>query len=238
MYQLVRPEDLSDEPRLMKSHLLWITLECDSIGDELLREFGRIMVRWPQSDQYGASNLNLFSTEVTSSGLAALRGLKLGTVRFRDLELTPEGVEHIRAVEGLLSLGLTNNSLERGMLQRLLEDSELTQLHVTRNPIAVADLRRVNDSLLQNLMLESCDLNDDHVEVLGDNSRLTHLYLTGNPITDAALDALRPCSTLTMLEVSRTSVTKDGIDRFRQANPGCQIKWDGGTIEPQPENGE
>jgi hypothetical protein len=52
-------------------------------------------------------------------------------------------------------------------------------------------------------------------------------------VTDRGLDELRGLGRLIELHVGQTKVTADGVKAFSKRTPGCQIIWDGGTMEPK-----
>ena len=61
---------------------------------------------------------------------------------------------------------------------------------------------------------------------IGKLTKLTELYLTGNPITDADLEHLKSLKSLRTLDMSRTKVTKEGVEALKQALPNCAIVSD------------
>ena len=46
-------------------------------------------------------------------------------------------------------------------------------------------------------------------------------------------DALAGLDKLTDLRLSKTKVTKVGVEKFAKTRPACRIEWDCGTIEPK-----
>jgi hypothetical protein len=64
--------------------------------------------------------------------------------------------------------------------------------------------------------------------------KLNVLWLDGNTrVTDAGLDHFAKCKELTNLYLSKTGVTKAGVEKLAKALPNCRIEYDGGTIEPK-----
>jgi hypothetical protein len=61
---------------------------------------------------------------------------------------------------------------------------------------------------------------------------LTKLGLTKMDVTDDWLPRLEGCKALASLTLTKTTVTAEGVKKLAAALPACQIRWDGGVIEP------
>jgi hypothetical protein len=90
--------------------------------------------------------------------------------------------------------------------------------------------------------LESLDLSssrmvtDSGIQHLTRLKKLRRLYLYETQLTDDGLASLELCPALEHVNVARTNVTQEGIDRFRNHKPQCQVSvWPLEKPERMPE---
>ena len=77
---------------------------------------------------------------------------------------------------------------------------------------------------LARLDLRGTGLTDAGLRGLAPLAGLTALDLTDTGVTDAALPTLARLPRLAVLDLTRTGVTDAGVDLFRRAVPGCQVR--------------
>lgn len=149
-------------------------------------------------------NLGLESTGVTDADLAALE--QLTELRHLDLDYTKigdEGIEHLAGLQHLLWLDV--------------EDTQITD-------DALATIGKL--SALDSLILDGTAVSDDGLRRLEGMQSLGRLRLRRTAITDAGLDHLAQIKSLKSVDLEGTVVTQAGVEKFRQALPQCQVRWD------------
>jgi Leucine-rich repeat (LRR) protein len=151
-------------------------------------------------------------------GLTNLRHLDVNEMQLTEL---PPEIGKLTKLNGLY-VGrnqLTELPAEIGNLTSLTElylrDNQLTEL-----PPEIGKLTKLNG-----LYVGRNQLTELPVEI-GNLTKLKGLWLLGNSITDADLEHLNPLENLTMLDLSATKVTKEGVTALQKALPNCEIESD------------
>ena len=129
--------------------------------------------------------------------------------------------------------------------------AQVAHLHLDGCPITDAGLAQLRPLKLESLSLGGCPISDAELAQLRP-LELAHLYLDGCPVTDAGLAHLRPLKleglglrgcpvtdaglqqldnmpTLLFLNVTRTKVTKAGLDKFQESTSPLRHPDMGGT---------
>ncbi|ODA29971.1 protein kinase domain-containing protein [Planctopirus hydrillae] len=83
------------------------------------------------------------------------------------------------------------------------------------------------------LGLNASKITNQSAQVFATLESLEGLYLNETRFSDAGLDQLnKALPKLRILELKKTPVTKDGVQRFQKNHPNCRIIWDGGEVPP------
>ena len=146
--------------------------------------------------------LDLRYTNVTDAGLKHLEGLtKLTWLDLIDTKVTDAGLEHLKRLTKLrqLWLGATN-----------VTDAGLKHLRGLKN--------------LESLGLDSLPkVTDAGLEHLKGLTNLEKLQLGSTNVTDAGLEHLKRLTKLKSLGLIDSKVTKEGVQKLREALPNCRM---------------
>ncbi|TWU44047.1 Leucine Rich repeats (2 copies) [Novipirellula aureliae] len=140
-------------------------------------------------------------------------------------EVTDAGLRAIPEQKSLEWLDLSRLPITTEAVARLVPDpSSLRQLNLEATAID-RDLARW---LLKAGNLEELDLSftrvDSQIDVpLSNMHSLETLWLTGTNVTDSVLDVVERLPRLKSLDVQRTSLSSDRIERFRQSRPDVKL---------------
>lgn len=177
----------------------------------------------------------LSNTPLTDSGLAWLD--KTPGLRCLDLcntRVTDQGLIRVAPLAELISLNLSGTKVTDVGLQRLramrhLQWLELDGTNVTDEGVEVVgqfpDLRE--------LSLAHTRISDRTLALLGRLKNLNTLYLDGTDISDKRLSHLTHNTSLRYLGVSKTRVTRAGMEALRDCLPKLAIGYDGGVLGPR-----
>lgn len=202
-------------------------------------------VRWLR----GLNNLNqlyLSNTAVTGRGIENMTGLEklaqldLGETRVMSLESVAE-------FPGLIWLSLNKLPLTDSDLAPLSKATKLKQLYLGQTSVGdggLAPLRTLKE--LQMLDLSDTRTTDAGLRTLSGLPELQALNISDTKITDTGLESLTGLKKLSLLDVSKndigdkalphlarlplsrlglleTKVSAEGVARFRNLRPGCQL---------------
>lgn len=70
-----------------------------------------------------------------------------------------------------------------------------------------------------------CRIDDRGMTHVAEMTQLDSLSLNGLPITDAGLQKLHSLQNLKLFSAYVTDCSEEGIDEFRKAVPGCEVRW-------------
>ena len=155
--------------------------------------------------------LNLRKQPVGDAGMVYLRSLvNLTSMSLDRTKVGDAGLTELKALTKMAALGLWTTPITNLGLQHLAALTELRELYIGGTAIG-----------------------DDGLRSLKPLTKLTHLGVNQTAVTDRGLDELRGLGRLIELHVGQTKVTADGVKAFSKRTPGCQIIWDGGTMEPK-----
>lgn len=141
------------------------------------------------------------SEEITDLGLVHLTQLKnLSTLYLYQTGIRGPGLVHISRLPKLTSISLSRSELHDSGLQHLGNMSRLTWARLDHTKVTDAGI----PDLVRAVALETVDLRN-------------------TAITDVGLKQLEQLNRLKSLNVAGTHVTVDGVGRFKQAMPNCEV---------------
>ncbi len=70
-----------------------------------------------------------------------------------------------------------------------------------------------------------CNVDDRGMDHVAEMTQLESLNLNGLRITDAGLRKLHSLKNLKLLSAYVTDITPEGIEEFKTAVPGCEVRW-------------
>ncbi len=166
-------------------------------------------------------HLVLDSTEVSETALADLR---------RSLPELNVHFSQRRAIAAVISWGgrvdSRQGSAPTGIDGHLPEAffKEATNINIKNPQIPPESLRYLRHLTgLRHLWLDGAPVNDASLAYLDGMERLENLSLTFCEITDAGLEHFKRRKDLRVLWLWSTQVSRDGVDRLREALPDCHI---------------
>lgn len=154
-------------------------------------------------------HLSLQNTQITDAGLVHVAKLAdLEYVSFRETKITDAGLRHLK--------GLTN----------------LKEINLDLCPgVGHAGLEYLKGLNLRWLLLDKTKVSDAGMKHLKAFPDLERLDLAETAISDADLMHLHSLSKLAQVNLRGTKVSADGVAAMHKVLPGCQIAWNGGSIE-------
>lgn len=236
---LVPGADLDDEAlgRLCAAGRLEVLdLTATTISGETLTALARLE---------NLVDLDLGATNLGDDDLARLRGLPLHTVGLAQVPITGVGLKDV-ASPFLRVLDLSATDIDGASLWSLAAATELHTLRLAdtnagsgvgalvRNEQLVSlDLSRTRPSRsalqalaahpsLRDLKLQGVDVTDGMGAIAG-LVRLEALDLRASTIDDQGVMHLARCDTLRLLRLGGSRVTSRGVERLREALPGCEV---------------
>jgi Leucine Rich repeat len=194
--------------------------------------------------------LNLRGSQVTNTGLAALRSQpRLLTLDLSDTKITGDGLKELAESESLVDLRLGDTAVRDTDLEQLAGFKRLRSLHLNHTQITdegltrilrISNLRELNINFtnisragldllrrfenLDRLSLAGMEwLTTEDMVTIGKLYNLERLHIGFSPVTDEGLEHLKALRYLERLTLLRTQVTDDGVKKLQQALPGCKI---------------
>ena len=141
-----------------------------------------------------------------------------------DCQVTAQGLEVIPPSSELDWLDLAGAPITNGDVSRLVPNpSSLGQLRLERTRIDTAIAPWLSQATnLRELDLSSTRVGDKPIESLA-APNLEVLWLTGSTVSDASIDAISKMNSLQSVDLQKTKVTPEGINRLRTARPQLEI---------------
>ncbi|MBX9666681.1 MAG: protein kinase [Candidatus Obscuribacterales bacterium] len=168
------------------------------------------------------------ASDMSAKGLDKLAELPhLVSLDLTVLKLPSGAFESIATIPDLRSLSFYNAKnvtlsgieyLQKNAPRLIFLDLTGTYLDNRVIPV-VAKMKNLYQVRLTNL-----DLNDDHLELLGNLPKLSLLYISQNKITDKGLEKLGQCRNLEVLDITRCpNITNDARRAFLKAHPKTSV---------------
>ncbi|WP_236625803.1 leucine-rich repeat domain-containing protein [Rhodopirellula baltica] len=147
----------------------------------------------------------------------------LSTLCLAGCEVTREGLSKQKPISGLTWCDLSRLPITDVDVRRLVADTNrMDQLSLEATGVSneIVPLFR-GATQLRELDLSYTAIDDTAVQSIP--SSVETLWLTGTNLTDQAIDTLAALPRLQTIDIQRTKITEQGLQRFRQAKPNCQL---------------
>lgn len=204
-YAKISPAAIRELAKLPK--LQEINISCDSFDPKTGRKLSEYLLDDESASAIASlprlRSVMLFETRITDVGVAALCELpRLETLVVSSPRVTSAVFEHVARARRLEYLGTWGWTIEDADLEQLRQLPNLTSLDLRTN------------------------LTDESVRHLLPLERLKQLTLIGDGITDASVPLSCRLRNLTWLDLSDTSIQKNGdaARMLKQALPACRIR--------------
>ncbi len=193
--------------------------------------------------------LDLYSTEVTDTGLNELKGLKnltllqfagnvkdaglkevkelkyLTVLDLRSANVTDEGLKEISELKKLAILCLYNTKVTHAGLKELRGLKNLAVLSLDDTKVTDAGLKELKDlKSLISIGLDGTLVTDAGLKDLKELKNLTELNLHYTQVTDMGLKELKNLKELIKLDLLGTNVTPEGVKELKRTLPGCKVR--------------
>ena len=152
---------------------------------------------------------------------------KLKKLRISKLpQVTGAGLEHVKQLENLIDLDLSeNSSLFDADLVHLADMKKLQRLNLWRVAVTdegIAHLKGLTG--MRWLNLDNTQITDAGLDSLSGMSKLEFLHLGSTSVTDEGIQKLSKLKSLKDLKVTRTAVTDAGVEKLQQQLPNTEIQ--------------
>ncbi len=172
------------------------------------------------------AHLRAMATEIDSRSLELLNPEKM---RLFDLsyctKINDAAVDFIGRCNRLNYLNLSHTKVSGQGVSRIPGH------HMEQLLLSGLDLHEIQPNLLAsmpklwNLELSNTGLTDTGVVSLSKHTQLRQLNVSENSLSDACVPHLASIKTLSVLVISETNITKQGLERLKAALPKCKIIW-------------
>jgi len=172
------------------------------------------------------THLQMSDTNITGSGFVHLAGMdRLHSIQTGyGTPITDEGLQTLPELPNLRRVLFTTDKMQGPGLAEFQRFPKLANIRLHWGRPDLAALR--NNTRLRWLWLDHLHLNDDALQHISQLTTLRQLKLHDNPkITDAGLMHLVGLTKLTLLDLSNTGVTQEGVNRMKETLPKCDIKF-------------
>jgi eukaryotic-like serine/threonine-protein kinase len=203
------------------------------------------------AEQFKIYGIDLNGCKFEPADLKQLRGLKpFYELAMLSLELHDEDLKHLEGVP-VEKLVLFNNHFTGGGLAHLAKFPGLKQVAITLDSVQPEDWQRLKDiAQLETLTVIGKNFGDGDVAALLEIPTLKHAFLDGTALTDAGVEQLLKHPNLRAIalketeitdkslellakspqpweriDVSKTKVTKEAVERLKAALPKCEVMW-------------
>jgi hypothetical protein len=166
--------------------------------------------------------LVLDNTQVTDDGLEKLQNLpNLDQLHLSNCAITDLGLKHLESLEQLHTLILNHTKITDVGLESISKLTQLKQLQLSHTEVSDDGLRHLGDlSQLVCLILAETRISDEGLAHLKGLTQIWTLDLSGTNVTDAGLEYL---TVGWHLNLENTKVTHNGMVKFRERHPNCQV---------------
>lgn len=180
------------------------------------------------SELNSLEELYLAGTLVGDEDLAQVKLFpKLRRLRISKLsQVTVAGLEHVKSLENLIDLDLSeNSSLFDPDMVHLSEMTKLEKLNLWRVAITDEGVKPLEPlTKMKWLNLDNTQLSDAGLKHLSGMQQLEFLHLGSTAITNDGLSELTDLKSLKDLKVTRTAVTEEGVAELQKSLPDTEIQ--------------
>ena len=182
--------------------------------------------RWLPPDYFDeVLTVLLTNIRLTDAGLEHVRGLpSLQTLGLNNTQNTDAALAHFQGRTGLQYLSLGGSEVTDAGLAHMQGLTGLRDLYLGYTQVTDAGLVYLQGlTSLQGLGLDSTQVTDVGLAHLQGLTSLQTLRLDNTQVTDAGLARLQGLTGLRWLDLTKTQVTDAGVAHLRKALPNCSI---------------
>lgn len=177
------------------------------------------------------SHISIIKQTITPQTIYKISLVKqLKSLAFQLCNLDKSICQDLHLLNHLESIELTDPSLDDFVFESICQNVDMRELRlalVNFNEVNLAHIAKLES--LESLVLRLCDLRVGDIKLIADNSNLQSLTLLEvDSFQDDHLEELNSMTSLKLLRVFGTKVTKDGIEKIKSATPGIRIETDVG----------
>jgi len=160
--------------------------------------------------------LNIAENRQAAAGLSYLTHLPLQDLYMSHCNINDSHMEIVGQMSRLNKLDISSNKEVTGAgLSHLANITHLQILNISHNKQAAAGLSHLTHLPLQLLYLVVCDVNDSHMEAVGQMSRLRKLDISSNhEVTGTGMSHLANLTHLEMVIMMDNSPSPTGLSHF------------------------
>jgi serine/threonine protein kinase/Leucine-rich repeat (LRR) protein len=191
------------------------------------------LTKLPELEDLYLSDLK--NADLAAEAVSTLSGLTF--ISFKTSDLTATGVEHLTALKSLGSLRLVGcSSLNDASLSPLTRFPCLHTLDLSRSSVTDSGLVHIGRHPgLQSVTLDGCrQITSEGVKHLAEMPMLRMLDMRLTSLDDTAAAPLRQISSLRLLDLRNSGMTRVGVEEIQRGLPRCAILWDEGIVFPDP----
>jgi len=184
------------------------------------------------ADQTQLQELQLLDTSISDAGLAHLKSMteltSLKTLKLQGTKVTGAGLQHLAGLTSLESLNLNGTVIDDEGMAVVKGLASLTELDLGKTGVGNDGLQYLDGAPeLYKLWLQGTQISADglaHLARISEEGHLTHLHemdLRGTQIDDESLVHVRGLTSLRILHVGETKVTREGAASLLPFMPHC-----------------
>ena len=195
-----------------------VNLNDTKVDDEWLRRYKRSL-----RAQYGEVELALGGTNVTDEGLSHLRDVEnLTFLWLSNTEITGRGLDYLVRLPRLNGVVIHGTRITDDDLKKIaaFPSLELVGLDSSQFTQTGADHLR-GCAQLDRLTIRNAD--EESVARLQGFTQLSFLYLDGEDVTDRSVPVLSQLTGLQGLTLLDSQLSKEGLDSLQKSIPACSI---------------
>ncbi len=171
------------------------------------------------------THLDLTYSSISGEGITHLKGLKLKALNLKTNNIDNEALKVVGSFSDLEFLSLAGTKVTDKGLAHLAGLKKLKSIDLGFNKINGSGLVHLKDCPLTLLNLYNCALTDEGIKPFAHFTMLKELYLSSNKkLTDRSLAVLEDLPRLRYVNISDTSITKEGKAAFNTKRPGVRFQ--------------
>jgi len=167
------------------------------------------------------TQLGIQNPKMTDAGMVLVAKMsKLTVLNVASSAVGDRGMEAITALTHLQYLGLKGTKITNAAIPSIARLTALVNLNIADTQITDAGVAPLATLVhLESVSFANDTITDAALPLLARSPSLAGLNLSGTKITDAGLASLKPLGRLTKLNVTKTSVTANGVAEAKKYLP-------------------